>query len=425
MPVWSLPELVAFARRKSPFYGKLYKSLPERVDRVAGLPPLRQDDYWRANALPGGEVLTGPLEGVVFKSGGTTGNPKFSVFAREEWEIFCEAFGRGLAAAGLREGERVANLFYGGELYGSLLFIQKSLEKCPVKTVQLPIGGAAGPDETLRLVRDFGAQILAGVPTTLLNLAERASTRGVDAGALAVRRVLFGGEALFSDQRERILRAFPGAAAVSLGYASTDAGLLGYADASCGPGEHRAFGRETILEILDEATLEPIEEPGREGLIFVSSLIRSLTPVLRYPVGDRGAWREPAGNPDRKFVLLGRSEEAARVGPVMLYVDDVRRALDALRGEIEIADFQLIIVHHNLRDGLVLRLASPAPREAAGARIVERIHRARPLYERSARESKIHPIRVEWARPGELETNPRTGKLRRVVDRRGSAAGGA
>jgi len=389
----------------------------------------KQEDYWAANGLTGNEVLTGPMrDGVVFKSGGTTGSPKFSVFSREEWEIFCEAFGRGIAASGLRAGDRVANLFYAGELYGSFLFITKSLEKSPVAVLQLPIGGTTSLEETARHLRDFGANVLAGVPTTILNLAEHVAASGADAGAYKLDLVLFGGESLYDDQRERLTRVFPGLRARSIGYASTDAGLLGYADAGCGPNEHRVFSRDTIVEILDEATGVPIEEPGREGNLVVTNLARSLMPILRYPVGDRGRWVEPKGTPDRKFLLMGRSEEAARVGLVKLYVDDVRRILATLPAEVGVADFQMIVVHHDLRDGLVLRVAASADQArlaAATERVIAELHRARPLYEQFVRESKIHAARVDWVRPGQLETNPRTGKLRRIVDRRGAAGGGA
>lgn len=46
-------------------------------------------------------LLTGPMtDGVVFKSGGTTGAPKFSVFTHGEWDAFVTAFGRGMAPNG-------------------------------------------------------------------------------------------------------------------------------------------------------------------------------------------------------------------------------------------------------------------------------------------------------------------------------------
>ncbi len=50
------------------------------------------------------------------------------------------------------------------------------------------------------------------------------------------------------------------------------AGSIGYADAGCGPGEHRVFDGATLLEILDEETGEPIEETGRPGRIVFTNL---------------------------------------------------------------------------------------------------------------------------------------------------------
>ena len=58
-----------------------------------------------------------------------------------------------------------------------------------------------------------------------------------------INRLLFGGESLYPDQRAILLSAFPNARAASIGYASVDAGLLGYADSACGPDEHRVFDR--------------------------------------------------------------------------------------------------------------------------------------------------------------------------------------
>jgi phenylacetate-CoA ligase len=408
-------ELIRFVRARSPFYRKLYASLP-RAARLSDLPVLAQEDFWNANGLEGNRVLTGPMrDGVVFKSGGTTGNPKFSVFSQEEWRVFNIAFGAGIAAGIVAAGDRVVNLFYVGQLYGSFLFINKSFEECPTGVLQLPVSGSTELGETLRIIGDFGADTLAGVPTTIMNLAERAP-RG-----LRIKKILFGGEPMYDDQRRRLRRIWPGVKIHSIGYASTDAGLLGYSDRSCGPGVHRSFGRDTVLEIIDEVTGKPITGENREGLIVVTNLTRTLMPIVRYPVGDRGAWVEPRGTKDRKFRLMGRSEEAARIGLVKLYVADVRAAIERHRSRLKIGDFQLIVIHRARRDGLIARLSSansPNKLRAFSPRIVADIHRVRPLYEQFVREGKIHPIAIEWVGAGELEVNARSGKLRRVIDRR-------
>jgi phenylacetate-CoA ligase len=45
-------------------------------------------------------------------------------------------------------------------------------------------------------------------------------------------------------------------------------------------------------------------------------------------------------------------------------------------------------------------------------------HKARPLYPATVADGHIHPLQVEWVRPGDLVTHARTGKLVQVVDER-------
>ncbi|MFD0351350.1 hypothetical protein ACFQ0M_45545 [Kitasatospora aburaviensis] len=79
MPAKPLPELVDFARRNSPFYAELYRDLPARVEHLHQLPVIEQTAFWAANSWPDNRLLTGPLtDAGVYKTGGTTGVPKFS-----------------------------------------------------------------------------------------------------------------------------------------------------------------------------------------------------------------------------------------------------------------------------------------------------------------------------------------------------------
>ena len=75
-----LIELVAHARSHSPFYRELYRDLPTTIRSILELPILNQDEFWAANSLESNRLLTGPMtDGIILKSGGTTGKPKFSV----------------------------------------------------------------------------------------------------------------------------------------------------------------------------------------------------------------------------------------------------------------------------------------------------------------------------------------------------------
>lgn len=414
-----LPSLIAFARENSPFYGDLYRALPETVHAIEQLPVLSQQAFWEANRLEGGQLLTGAMhDGIVLKSGGTTGNPKFSVFSRTEWNVFVTAFSRGLALGGLQDGDRVANLFYVGELYGSFLFTHKALEECPKRVMQLPIAGATTPDDVYRFIKEFKATVLAGVPTTMMSLVDHIDKVGGDPAASTVRLILFAGEAMYPDQRARLEACFPGVEIRSIGYASTDAGLLGFADLSCGPNEFRCYDDDALFEIIDEETGSPIVAPGIEGLAVVTALRRHLMPILRYPVGDRARWVDAHGTAHRKFLLRGRSDESARIGPVTLYPEDVRSVLASFPACQGACDFQLLTIHRDGKDGLILRIGNRNADPALSAQIIAAIYEHRPMYGQLLAQGKILPIDIEWVDATALEINPRSGKLKRVIDRR-------
>ena len=417
-----MKDLIRFARKHSRFYGNLYRNLPEEITSLEQLPVLVQDEFWEANSLTDNKLLTGPmLDGIVLKSGGTTGKPKFSVFARDEWNRFTRTFGQGLAGNGLRKGDRVANLFYVGELYGSFIFTHKVLEECPTGVLQLPIAGSIPPAEICKIANDFGATVLTGVPTTLLNIVDYLETHPELAQKSKIRMLLFAGEAMYRDQRIRVAKTLPGVEIRSIGYASTDAGLLGYADLTCGPNEFRKQDGFSHYEILDEDTDLPILDIGRPGRAVVTDLGRTLMPVIRYPVGDRAMWLDPNGTQNRKFQLLGRTEESGRVGPVTLFYEDLRHVLDPFRDRIGDFQFQIILVHDNQRDGLLLRIGSntsdKVPEKLTGE-ILQAIYESRPMYRGCMDEGKILPAQIEWTTTASMEINARSGKLRRIIDRR-------
>jgi phenylacetate-CoA ligase len=366
MKIYSWKELVLLAKEKSPYYKQLYCGISDGSDlSLSDIPVVDQAEFWRANTTRDSQLLTAPMvDGIVFKSGGTTGQPKFSVFTRDEWNTFTHVFGQGMGQLGLSAGDRIANLFYAGELYASFNFIMKSIEACPVPTVQFGISGAAAPHTILATVEEFEINVLAGLPTTILNIAEHCAQDPDRYPRIKIETILFGGESMYPDQRKRLQSIFPGVRISSIGYASVDAGLLGYADQQCDVDEHRVFGQATIFEIVDEETLKPITETDRPGKVLVTNLTRALMPIIRYPVGDVAIWRESQSqdNPDRKFLILGRSEEAARIGPVSLYYEDMRSILGKADLGFHINAFQLVARHFERRDALISK--SPPPKQS-------------------------------------------------------------
>ncbi|NUP61598.1 MAG: phenylacetate--CoA ligase family protein [Nonomuraea sp.] len=415
MPAKPLRELIAFARRHSPFYAETYRDVPEGVDDLTALPIIDQEAFWAANSFPGNRLLTGPLtDAGVYASGGTTGAPKFSPWTRSEHADSVTAFGAGMVRAGLRPGHRVANLFSAGEMYGGFLYIEHALHNAPVDNVRLPIACHADDDYIAGLIELFGVHVLAGPPMKLGKVAEAVTARGGAAGS--VELLLFAGDLLFDDLRPLLAKAFPGAAVASLGYASVDAGLIGGPVPGDDVRAHEAFPERTLVELIDEVTGEPVTEPGVRGRVVVTNLFRTLMPIIRYPVGDLGEWID---RDCRAFRLVGRTSEGARVETVAMSSEAIRAVLVAADPGRAMSAMQMVQRRWDGKDGLLLRLACvQEPPPGLTERLIDAVYAAKPLYPQSVDEGLVHPLAVEWVRPSELAVHPRTGKVLQVVDER-------
>jgi phenylacetate-CoA ligase len=122
----SVLDLICYARTHSPFYKELYDGV--EGSSLADLPVIDQAAFWAANTIRDNQVLTrAHTDGLIFKTGGTTKAPRVSFYTNEEWEAMCRTYAETLPAAGLRHGDRIANLFAAGELYSSFIFALNSL----------------------------------------------------------------------------------------------------------------------------------------------------------------------------------------------------------------------------------------------------------------------------------------------------------
>jgi phenylacetate-coenzyme A ligase PaaK-like adenylate-forming protein len=415
MPAKPLGDLVTFARRNSPYYADLYRDLPDQLGSITDLPVVDQVDFWAANQWPDNRLLTGPLtDAGVYTSGGTTGTPKISPWTRTEHFDSTSACGVGMVTAGLKPGHRVANLFYAGHLYGGFLYIEASLHNAPVENVRLPVGGHVDDVEVAQLIANLRVNVLAGTPMKLAGVAE--AVLDGDVCADSVELLLFAGDLLFDDVRPLLRKAFPDAAVASLGYSTGDAGLVGTPVPGDDVRVHEPVANLTIVEILDEVTDEPITEPGVRGRIVVTNLFRTLLPIIRYPVGDLAEWVDADC---WRFRLVGRTHEGARVANVAMSYVDVHAALLSADRDGVMAGMQMVERRWDGKDGLILRLASAhEPTAELDQRLTEATYRARPLYRDQASDGHIHPLQIEWVRPGGLVTHARTGKLVQVVDER-------
>ncbi len=414
---WELKEIVEHAKAHSPYYKELYKNVS--FEKLEDLPVIDQSLFWKS------EVVTSKNpDGIVFKSGGSTGAPKYSYFTALEWETFTRAFGFGMSEGILEDGDKVANLFYAGDLYASFLFIKDSLQYIPVakkRIGQFPIAGQTDHMQILKILEEFGINTIVGVPSAILIMLEKYVQNKKSFPKLKLDKILFGGEALYEDQHKALLNIFPEIKISSIGCASVDGGLIGYSSVDCDNGEHRVFDGANIIEIVDPDTNEVITEKNRVGKVLLTNLTRKLMPIIRYPAGDMAMWIEDEKAPYRKFKLQGRSEEAARLGTLSVYFEDTRDMITKTLVECSGIQFQMLLKHFDHKDQMTLKLAGSGLTHLPEieARILEAFIKEKPGYPELLAKKLIHPLKIEVVKHDQLEANSRTGKLKRIIDERG------
>ena len=416
--IYSLEQLVPFIRQHSNFYRKHLRHLPAGEVALKELPFINADEYWTdSHDLNHWQVLTGGVDGgLVFKTGGSTSHGKLSVYTSDEWQTLVKTFAQSISSQ-LKDGDRVANLFFSGDLYASFVFFHDSLAHVKHSICEFPFTGNVDMDVLADAVDQHRINVLAGVPAQLLQFAAYLNRHqrvlcGVDT-------LLYGGESLFPAHIDILKAVLPNARVASAGYASVDAGLIGASSRDCVLGEHRTFEPHTLLEIVDELTGEVIEECDRTGLLVVTNLTRRLMPLLRYPVGDRACWREPSATPMRKFALKGRSahSQRVRVGTLSLLIDEILLIVQRIADSDQ---WQLVIEQEGVKDLVTVKWV-PATPSTDTALIDNALHEALTAHYPGIVQLNHHgllELRVEPSAITDLNLHPRSGKQMRVLDLR-------
>ncbi|MFD8288478.1 acyl-CoA reductase [Streptomyces lavendulae] len=384
------------------------------------------DDLARPVVLP---LPTGPLRGkedvreparelgradaeLYFHSGGSTGAPALSVFSYDDYDTQMHAAARGLLAAGYDPvGDRTANLFYCGAMYGSFISFFSVLER--LGGVQLPL--SAGPDHraTARAVIEHRADTLFGMPSYLWQLlhAEADALRAYG----GLRKIFYGGEHFSEEQRRTLKEKFGIEVVHSITYGSTDLGPLGYQCTESSGGVHHLHADLHTMEIVDLAEDRPVA-PGETGRLVFTTHARRGQHLGRYLIGDLGRevpGRCPCGRHAPRFELMGRTGDVMRVATYFL---NHRRFL-TLAGEQggHRGELQIRLDGTDARERLTVRVERAPATDPA--RLREAFLSGYPEL-RSAVTERLLDLVVEAVDGAALDRSPTSGKLLAVVDAR-------
>ncbi|GAA0272540.1 hypothetical protein GCM10010302_07650 [Streptomyces polychromogenes] len=394
---------------------------PQRFATTACL-----DDLVRPVVLPqptgpllGKEDVQGPARELAradaelyFRSGGSTSAPALSVFSYDDYDTQMHAAARGLLAAGYDPvGDRTANLFYCGGMYGSFISFFSVLER--LGGVQLPL--SAGPDHraTARTIVEHRADTLFGMPSYLWQLlrAEGETLRAYG----GLRKVFYGGEHFTEEQRRTLETEFGIEVVRSITYGSTDLGPLGYQCADSSGGVHHLHADLHTLEIVDPAEDRPVA-PGETGRLVFTTHARRGQRLGRYLIGDLGRevpGRCPCGRRAPRFELMGRTGDVMRVATYFL---NHRRFLALAeeqgghRGELQVR-----LDGTDARERLTVRVERTPATDPE--RLREVFLSGYPEL-RSAVTERLLDLVVEAVDGASLDRSPASGKLLAVVDAR-------
>lgn len=345
-----------------------------------------------------------------FHSGGSSGAPKLSCFAYEDFHYHLSLGAEGLFAAGLDPAsDRCMNLFFAGDLYAGFLCTYVILER--LKAVQFPMTALQDYDEVARTVQELNVNTLLGMPSYIVELY-----RSHGPQLQSVRKIFYAGEHFSQAQREWLAQEHKVELIRSLAYGSVDVGFQGYQCTEAAPGVHHLHSRLQHLEILHLEKDEPVPfgETGR--LVFTAAHRRGQS-VVRYEPGDLGAWVQgpcACGRTAPLFALKGRHGDVFRIGTNFL---NYRVFVDLLASEFHYSGpLQLVLEEGSPEERLIVRMEKEPGLEAETVR--RRLVEREPHLQESVLQTKLLDFVVEIVAPEQLEHSKSSGKLKEVIDRR-------
>jgi len=403
------------------FYKNKYEqagAAPTDLASWQRLPLLTKQELFD-NAYPRSRgMLTAPVrEMIVLSTGGSSGVARYTLLTHDEWDLFCDMQAAALELLGVRPDDRVANLFVAGHLWPSFIGVHEVLKR--VKAVHLPISANIAPEEIMRLCLEFDPTVMLSLPTLFVFLADIAQKEGRSLPSL--RLLCYAGEHMSEQAQQHVRTALQVDEIKALAYSSADAGLMGYQCSCCSFATYHVPTGFQFIEIIHPDTLEPAP-PGAQGDLIVTNLGRVSLPIIRYRVGDVATFLvEPCkcGDPNPLLRLEGRAGDDFKLGGAFISMGVFEESVATVT---DVASMNYRIVLEDVGNQMDIRLdvesADPQCAREAADRLRDAVLERVPEMRVGLELDYIRSFAVEFVELGALPRNPRTGKVKRLEDRR-------
>lgn len=403
-----LQDMLVRINERVPFYRALLAEHGVTPGSLTSLDELRRFPFTRKahfrEQYPFG-LLAVPQTSLrrIHASSGTTGKPSVVGYDANDLDIFADVVARSLYAAGARPGMLFHNA-YGYGLFTGGLGLHAGAERLGLATIPAS-GGMTHRQATL--IEDLRPEVLACTPSYALVIADALAERGLSPDDISLKFAVMGAEPWTEATRKEV--------ETRLGVRATN--IYGLSE-TIGPGVSNEDEREQhgsyiwedhfYPEIVHPETGDPVPD-GEYGVLVLTSMTRSATPILRYWTNDITrllADENTTGRTMRRMDMIrGRADDLIILRGVNVYPGQIVAALEGLDA-LE-PHYQVVLTRTGRMDGLTLRIESARSDAALRDEVV-----------RTIKQGVGVTIACELVAPGTL---PRSegGKVSRVVDLRG------
>lgn len=283
-------------------------------------------------------------------SGGTSGLPRPTLFDPVAWEVQAIQFARAFVAQGSQVGDILQITLTNSLANTAWCSSTAAMHWAGMVPLTTGSGAVTSSVRQLELAREWGTAGWVAFGEYLKILAETAESNGIDLRKDLSTRFIHTYLGVDTDGHLRRLLEDAWGAPVFDNYGTHEVGLIGY---ECQGQDGLHVNDDTaVLEIVDRDSGLPLPDGGA-GNIVVTSLHRSVPPIIRYDLKDlmRRESRSLCACGARTTKLsgfLGRSDEMVKLRATSVYP---RAAQDTVQGD-ERSTGEFLCVVEKVGDGL-------------------------------------------------------------------------
>lgn len=243
-----------------------------------------------------------------WRSGGTTGRPLFYPRSHSDIEVAMRGFSRVYACAGAKPGQMVHCSFpLGIHPVGTMM--ARAAEAFGMGALMAGAGTTTPSALQIELIEKLGPDVLVGMSSYALHLANLADQKKIDLANGPVKLVICSAEPVSAAKREKIGRMW--GADVRDSFGMTEAGMMAAEDGVAGG--FRIWTDLFLVEVVDPASGQAVAD-GETGALVVTPLYtNNITPFLCWSSGDVVTLRNdvPGDGPFAVFPVMHHAHRAS------------------------------------------------------------------------------------------------------------------